>query len=337
AVMGQAARSRVGRWLRAARYIKPEALKTPKMRQFADGYIFDNNYFVGNGEIKLGSTYAVKTLELLTRSPEIAVAMFQEKLCQPMKVVENWEKNMDKVFGKLFLDLPATARCLDHLQSLEGLACVRMCISKTLSVKLVDGVFHTRNIALHTAESPCTDCRDIADECNKLKHGDKTDKKTDEKKTASQAEAVDASDGVGGVASLNTVLTVGENESELPREVQAGCADYSIIHKCDFNDQAAVQDAVRKKWDKILISTDEDEFRVTGKSRIFPSWKVILMINAPTSRPPVVLKYISDAEKLAKACQLERYTIAVPVGKRYKLLSEVMTKFGEMEGTPFSV
>ena len=67
-------------------------------------------------------------------------------------------------------------------------------------------------------------------------------------------------------------------------------------------------------FDQILTFDDETSFKQSLKERIFPTWRVIFVVNVQTSRVSVAMKYLNLVADAVKASKLERFVIALPVG-----------------------
>lgn len=68
-----------------------------------------------------------------------------------------------------------------------------------------------------------------------------------------------------------------------------------------------------KKWDSVFFHSHERDFKTLGLPRLFPSWKLIFVVNAPTSRVSVCLKYLSNFDDAIKEANTKRWVVAVPV------------------------
>ena len=86
----------------------------------------------------------------------------------------------------------------------------------------------------------------------------------------------------------------------------------SLIKYC-FNllgmGREEVKAAVSKKWDNVFIHVHEQHLLKEGLPRIYPSFKVIFVCNAPTSRPMVVLRYLTFFDEAIQNSKLQRFVI----------------------------
>lgn len=95
-----------------------------KLKQF---YIFDNVYFVGMGNEKLGREYAITALQMLEHDGGLAEdsdwssKRFMSHLCKPLRVVELWERAQVRKFGHVAAQSPAFHKVVALLKTKSGL------------------------------------------------------------------------------------------------------------------------------------------------------------------------------------------------------------------------
>lgn len=196
--MGTSARSRIARWVRASRHMLgeiKEALRQDENSMATDKFIFDNEFFVSPNDKKLKPSFALRALSLLRRAKEdgcpFTAEAFQSNCCAPLKMVENWRRQLNKAFGSKPDSLPATERVLDYLCSLRLLPQI-----KNLA---------RENIPLHgtSAQNPGVQvARDLWLELEKIKSGKDQGATTDGGGKAPEPGAA-VPDGDGDVALMS--------------------------------------------------------------------------------------------------------------------------------------
>ena len=137
-IYGVGKRRTVLRWVSVAKDMGPEILehfKLKRLQVLPHGFIFDNKYFIGQGEAaryKLGQAYALSVLDMASDKfacgQAITVAQFCNEYCAVLKAVETLEKRTMKDFGKAAETFPAWQRVLRMLRSEPGRQRVLSCL-----------------------------------------------------------------------------------------------------------------------------------------------------------------------------------------------------------------
>jgi hypothetical protein len=96
----------------------------PKLKQF---FIFDNPYFTGMGNEKLGREYAIQALQMVERDngfdddSDWSSKKFTKEMCKPLRYIELWEKAMGRKYGHVASQSPAFHKVVQMLRTKSGL------------------------------------------------------------------------------------------------------------------------------------------------------------------------------------------------------------------------
>ncbi len=301
-VYGAGKRRTIARWVAAARELDTEVVSHLKhMRQLPHGFIFDNKYFLGRGEearFKLTTAYAKQALDLAMEriiSNPMSAATFQSEFCAVMKYVETWERHMVRTYGSVASAHPAFHRVLRMLRSEPGRQRVWPYLRDRVPLA---GKGQTAGVE---------EVRALVAELDKMKAGttvggvtppEPGSSGTGEGEGSDDALDMDVADGV-----------VGQGEA------------------LDFTPASAVRDPVEeratqlaeKEWDHIALHTDPEAFKASLQARVLADHKVIFYIDAPTSKVKVLADFLKMIEGV-----VPKFSIIVPVGRRFDALSAVM-------------
>lgn len=201
--------------------------------------------------------------------------------CQPLKTVELWQRYLEKTFGSTFTSCPASNRVISYLQTTKGLKEVKACVQANVPLHGVS----QQNVGIEM-------CRNFWLELEKMKKGAKTGG-TGETKSES-AEQPDA-------------------DGQAPEDEMTKLSADVVMEEEDPAEQK-LKLLTEQYFDQILTFDDETSFKQSLKERIFPTWRVIFVVNVQTSRVSVAMKYLNLVADAVKASKLERFVIALPVG-----------------------
>ena len=290
-ILGESARSRVGRWIRAARHLHPElVVDLQAMPTLTDGTVFANPYLVSDKEKeRLDLESARKALEIAVAAMQdgrpLSVPEFLKDVCAPLRAIQTWKAALFKKYGQL-AENPATQRVIQFLRTSRGLKQVVLVLKE--------------NTPLHgeSNENPgIQDCRSLVQELQKLK-----EKGTD---TANSSLGADATDSTGQPRPT-TAGQVGVDAMDLDLDaVRLDCVEEEVDPE-----EAALQQLAQKEFDCIHITLDASLFLQHLVGRLYASQRVIFLIDAPTSRVKVVSEYIDLVQQICSTTKLEKYIIA---------------------------
>jgi hypothetical protein len=303
-ILGDSARSRIGRWIRAARHIHPELLSDlQRMPTLPDTMVFSNQYLVTDKERdRLDVESARKALDYASQAIHDGKPLtgpdFLKDICAPLRAVQSWKSALVKKYGQL-ADNPATLRVVQFLQSPRGLKQVVLVLKE--------------NTPLHGASSEnpgIQDCRALVTELQKLK----------EKGTEGSTSGLASSS--AGASSQPATSTSADD----PMEVEVDAIQLETVAEEVDPEEAALQQTAQKEFDNVHIITDRTTFLPHLAGRLFSSQRVIFLIDAPTSRIKVVSEYIDLIQQASAAGKIDKYVIGVTAGRRYDLLAAIQAK-----------
>ncbi len=307
-------RTMVYRMVAAAKYLSPAVLDRLARSHLPNSYIFDNKYFIPTGtstsSMLLGEAWQLAVIDVgsadIEERRQMSADYFASDYCSPFRYAQSWVAVKRKEFGK-FADLPAFGRVEAWLQSARARIPIMQCARTR--VKL-DG---------NSDEQPGIEqCRTIVKELNVLKTkpnaqegsgvGDAASSAADADPAADGGDQISLAERATGLTSISALaVTVGGPEEVDEVRVQADAKTDVAMTRINYY--------------------KHDEGMISGlKSLVMPGSKVMIHIDAPTSKQSVVSKLVDKVEALVKLLPTRKLKIVVTTGSRVDILSNTYNK-----------
>lgn len=316
----------------AARHLHPAVIEWLKAHPNTNSYhVFDNRFLLGaNADVKfkLGPKMAVAALNALMDDPDktITAVEFKNQICAPIKVAEDWQRQVRATYGKCADTFPAFARVCSMLISEQGRRLVNQCLKDKTPLH-----------GTGADSAGIEECRVIVAELKKMKAG---------APAGAPKSGEEAAEKDGGVTPSALAGQEGQDNAAEPSASSAG-DDAQVQQDLGLS---LLEGLTKAEPDPIMLRastllatemlhvstfTSAPDLVADIEQHVFASQRLLFVVDAPTSKIRVLIDMMKTvATILAKGPVQENFSLIMPVGSRLDVLSAMSMKLKELFPKP---
>ncbi len=300
---GKARRMYVFRIVKVAQTVPPAVLLRMADTRIPPGWIHENKYFIGTGADagrRLGEEFQLAVVEMASADIDdkkaISTVTFQSEYCSPLKCAETWLAGRRRDFGDKLCGVMSFKRVQKFLMSGRARNHILRCMKANIRL---DG---------SSDEQPGIDqCRALVAELRALQ------------KVPTIADALVANQ--DGTPEPRT-QTSGESDGSLP------CPLSADVEATEEVDRVAIAAAAKTE---VALSTVNyyaswPEVIETVSHTTMPTSKLLLLVDAPTSKSKILLKMIDQLAGISKIVTSKKIKVLVNAGTRIDLCASASNK-----------
>ena len=313
-VYGTSRRMFVYRMVTAAKSMSPAVLALLAKSTIPNSHINENKFFMGSGGDvgkKLTDKGKMAVIEMadsdLLEGKAISKTSFASDYCTPVRHAEVWLATKRRDFGKL-AELPMFCRIEAFLFTSRARQAILNCMRSGMRL---DG---------NSDDQPGIDqCRALVKELTLLKTKPSGSESKPSTAAAPEGDALEASSPPAGDAleassgsgsnEVGTLVIGAEDEVDPFEEVACAKTDMALT--------------------KLSYYESGNALLKTLPTVVMPSHRLVVMIDAPTSKAQIVVKLIDSAAATVKASPCKNWKVVVSVGSRPDLFACVNSKMGQ--------
>ena len=306
-VYGANRRMFVYRMVAAAKSLSPVVLAKLSTSIISNSYVNENKFFLGTGGDAgkvLTDKGKLAVIEIangdLLEGKAMSKASFVSEYCTPMRHAEAWLASKHRDFGKL-AELPIFQRVEVFLLTSRARPAILNCLRSSIRLE-----------GISDDQPGIEQCRTLVKELTILK-------------MRSASNALTASTSQGTAEDTLAASSDKTNESLGNKDEAVGTVAIAADDEVDPLDEKA-KGKTDMALTKLSYYDSGDDMLKILPSVVMPSHRVLVLIDAPTSKSKVVVKLIDQAAATLKCLSSKQCKVAVSVGNRPDLFAAVNSK-----------